>query len=163
MKAFFSQVSPRGALIDLWRVLGAPSEFRLPGLALAVLATGSVFWIILGQGGRALPPPPKIIYINSWRADRSDAEIIAGNIAAARAAKRQAAEEERRDEDIRGMYKAVGAATGLDTEAMDRKGRAERAAEERARAEHDRALLNRYLQPGTKPIVDPDAAASAAP
>lgn len=157
MKAFFSQVSPRGALVDLWRVLGAPSEYRWRGMALALAMTGSIFAVMLQQEGRALPPPPKVIYFNSWRADRSDAEIVAGNIAAARKARAEAAEEARRDEDIRHMYKVVGAATGLDTEAMDRKGKAERAAAERAEAAHAKALLDRYLQKGAKPITDPAA------
>lgn len=157
MKTFFSQVSPRGAVLDLWRVLGSPGEYRWRGLALALVMTGSIFAVMLGQEGRALPPPPKVIYFNSWRADRSEAEIIAGNIAAARRARAEAAEAERRDEDIRQMYKAVGAATGLDTETMDRNGRAERAAEARAVAARNKALLDRYIEKGAKPVIDPQA------
>ncbi len=163
MKAFFSNVSPRRAVMDLWRVLGAPSEFRLIGFVLATMATGSIFWVMVGQEGRALPPPPKVIYFNSWRADRSDKEIIAGNIAAARQAREEAAEEERRAADIRHMYKVVGAATGLDTDAMDKKGKAERDAEQRAQAAHAKALLDRYLTKGAKVITDPAAAPSATP
>jgi hypothetical protein len=157
MKAFISNVSPRRAVLDLWRVLGAPSEFRWPGLVMAAIVTGSLFWVMVGQESRALPRPPKIIYINSWRADRSDAEIIAGNIAAARQARAEAAEAERRAADIRHMYKVVGAATGLDTEAMAKKADAERAADARALAAHNKALLERYLPKGAKPIVDPQA------
>jgi hypothetical protein len=160
MKGFFSNVSPRRAVIDLWRVLGAPSEFRWPGFLMAAMVTGSIFWLMMGQEGRALPQLPKIIYINSWRADRSDAEIIAGNIAAERKARAEAAEEERRAADIRHMYKAVGAATGLDTDTMARQADAERAADARAQAARDKALLERYLPKGVKPIVDPDAAPS---
>ena len=163
MKGFFSQVSPRRAVIDLWNVLGAPSEFRWPGFAMAAMVTGSIFWLMMGQEGRALPRRPKVIYINSWRADRSEAEIIAGNIAASRKAHAEAAAEERQAADIRHMYKVVGAATGLDTETMDKKGQAERQAEDRARAAHDKALLDRYLQKGEKPVVDPAAPPAAAP
>lgn len=162
MKGFFSNVSPRRAVVDLWRVLGAPTEFRWPGFVMAAMVTGSIFWLMLGQEGRALPQPPKVLYINSWRADRSDKEIIAGNIAAARKAREEAAEEERRAEDIRHMYKTVGAATGLDTETMDKQARAERAAEERAQAAKDKALLNRYLTKGAKLVTDPVAASSGA-
>lgn len=163
MKAFLSQVSPRRAAIDLWRVLGAPGEFRVPGVLLASAVTGSMLWVMVGQGGRALPPPPKVIYINSWRADRSDAEIIAGNIAAARKARAEAAEEERRDEDVRQMYKAVGAASGMDTDKMYKQGVLERAAEARAEAARNKALLDRYLEKGAKPVVDPEATATPAP
>ena len=161
MKGFFRNVSPRRAVRDLWQVLGAPSEFRWPALALAAMVTGSIFWIMIHQEGRALPPPPKIIYFESWRADRSDKDIIAGNIEAARKAKAEAAEEERRAEDIRQMYKAVGAATGLDTNTMYKQGNVERDAEAKAQAAHDKALLDRFLEKGTKPVVDPQAAASA--
>jgi hypothetical protein len=157
MKEFFRNVSPRRAVLDLWQVLGAPTEYRWPGLALAALVTGSIFWVIINQEGRALPPPPKIIYFNSWRADRSDKDIIAGNIAAARKARAEDAEEERRAEDIRQMYKAVGAATGIDTDRMYKQGNVDRAAEAHAEAAKNKALLDRYLQKGTKPIEDPEA------
>lgn len=155
MKTFFSMVSPKRAVLDLWRVLGAPSEFRWPGLALALLMTGSIFVLMIGQEGRALPPPPKVIYFNSWRADRSDAEIKAGNIAAAKKAREEAAAEEARAEDIRQMYKAVGAATGLDTDTMYKQGKAEREAAARAEAAHNKALLDQLTK------GDPAATASA--
>mgnify|MGYP000255235697 CR=1 FL=1 len=49
------------------------------------------------------------------------------------------------------MYKAVGAATGLDTEAMDREAKAEREAEVRAAAARDKALLEKLaVQPAAK-------------
>ena len=163
MSGFFSNVSPRRAVLDLWRVLGAPSEFRWPGLILAAALTGSIFSVMLGQEGRALPRPPKIIYINSWRADRSDAEIIAGNIAASRQAHAEEAEQARQDADIRHMYKTVGAATGLDTDTMAKKADADRAAEARAHAARNKLLLDRYLQKGAKLIVDPEAPASGTP
>lgn len=159
MKEFFRNVSPRRAILDLWQVLGAPSEYRWTGMVLAATVTGSIFWLMIHQEGRALPPPPKVIYFESWRANRSDAEIIAGNIAAARKAKAEAAEEERRAEDIRKMYKAVGAATGLDTDKMYKDGNAERSAEEKAEFSRNKALLDRYMEKGAKPVTDPSAAA----
>jgi hypothetical protein len=162
MKAFFSNVSPRRAVMDLWRVFGAPTEFRWPGFFLAAMVTGSMFWLMFGQEGRALPQLPKVTYFNSWRADRSDAEIIAGNIAAEKQARAQAAEEERRAEDMRQMYKAVGAASGIDTDKMYKQGNADRTAEQRARTARDKALLGRFLQKGTRPVTDPDATPSDA-
>lgn len=156
MKEFFRNVSPRRAVLDLWQVIGAPTEFRWPGFALAAMVTGGIFWVMVNQGGRALPPPPKVVYFESWRADRSDREIIAGNIAAAKKAREEAAEEERHAENIRQMYKAVGAATGLDTETMYKNGNAERKAEAEAEQKRNTALLDRYLDKGAKPIaLDP--------
>lgn len=151
MKEFFRNVSPVRAIKDLWQILGAPSEFRFRSLALAMLVTGGIFSVMWQQGGRGLPRPPEVIYFESWRADRSDAEIIAGNIAATKKAKAEEAAEKAREEDVRKMYKAVGAATGLDTDAMDRQGKAEREAEARAEAARNKALLDRMLvKPATK-------------
>jgi len=41
MSEFFQNVSPRRALLDLWKILGAPSEFRLPALAMANVLVGN--------------------------------------------------------------------------------------------------------------------------
>ena len=151
MKEFFRNVAPVRALKDLWQILGAPSEFRLRSLALAMLVTGGIFSVMWQQGGRGLPRPPEVIYFESWRADRSDAEIIAGNVAATKKARAEAAEEQARAEDVRKMYKAVGAATGLDTEAMDRQAKVEREAADRAVQARNKALLDRLVEkPATK-------------
>jgi hypothetical protein len=151
MKEFFRNVSPVGAIKDLWQIMGAPSEFRLRALVLSLLVTGAIFSVMWQQGGRGLPRPPEVIYFESWRADRSDAEIIAGNIEATRKARAEAAAEEARAEDVRKMYKAVGAATGLDTEAMDRQAKAERAEAARAAEARDKALLDKLaVKPAAK-------------
>ncbi|KPF86632.1 MAG: hypothetical protein KGQ75_08895 [Sphingomonadales bacterium] len=154
MKEFFRNVSPVRAVKDLWQILGAPSEFRFRSLALALAVTFGIFSVMWQQGGRGLPRPPEVIYFESWRADRSDAEIIAGNIEATKKARAEAAEEEARAEDVRKMYKAVGAATGLDTEAMDRQGRAEREAAKRAADARNKAILEQSL---VKPVATPSA------
>lgn len=156
MKEFFRNVSPVRAVKDLWQILGAPSEFRFRSLALALAVTFGIFSVMWQQGGRGLPRPPEVIYFESWRADRSDAEIIAGNLEATKKARAEAAAEEARAEDVRKMYKAVGAATGLDTEAMDRQGRAEREAAKRAADARNKAILEQSL---IKPAVTPSAKA----
>jgi hypothetical protein len=151
MKDFFRNVAPVRALKDLWQILGAPSEYRLRSLALAMLVTGGIFSVMWQQGGRGLPRPPEVVYFESWRADRSDAEIIAGNIAATKKARAEAAEEQARAEDVRKMYKTVGAATGLDTEAMDRQAKIERETADRAAQARNKALLDRLVEkPATK-------------
>lgn len=141
MKGFFRNVSPRRAVLDLWQVLGAPSEYRLHGLVLAGLVTGGIFYVMVNQEGRAPPLPPKIIYFESWRADRSDKEIIAGNIAAQKKADAEDAAEEARQEDVRKMYKSVGAATGIDTQTLYDQGTRDLAAEKKAEQEKNAALL----------------------
>ena len=112
-------------------------------LFMAMAVTGGLFAVMWQQGGRGLPRSPEVIYFESWRADRSDAEILAGNIAASKLAKAEAAAEEARAEDRRQMYKAVGAATGLDAQTMYEKGKAEREADARATEARNKALLNK--------------------
>ncbi|WP_022675801.1 hypothetical protein [Novosphingobium sp. B-7] len=160
MKGFFRNVSPLRAVRDFWQVLGAPSEYRTRALIMAGLVTGGIFYLMTQQEGRGLPRPPTIIYFESWRADRSDADIIKGNIAAQKQADAEEAAEEQRQEDIRKMYKAVGAATGIDTQKMYDDGTKERAAEKKAEAEKNAAL---YRQTTGKPVPTvptpaPDAA-----
>lgn len=141
MKGFFSNVSPLRAVRDLWQVIGAPTEYRTRSLVMAMAITGGIFYLMMQQEGRGLPRPPKIIYFESWRADRSDAEIIAGNIAATKKEREEEAEEERHAENIRQMYKAVGAATGLDTQKMYDQAKAEREAEKKAADAKQKALM----------------------
>lgn len=156
MKGFFSNISPRRAVQDLWQVIGAPSEYRTRSLLLAAAVTGGIFYLMMQQGGRGLPRPPEVIWIESWRADRSDKEIIAGNIAATKKARAEEAEEERHAENIRQMYKAVGAATGIDTQKMYEEGKAEREAEKKAAEAKAKALLDRVVK-------EPAAPASGTP
>ena len=152
MKNFFRNVSPRRAIMDLWQIMGAPSEYRTRGLVLAACVTGGIFYLMVQQEGRGLPRPPKVLYFESWRADRSDKEIIAGNIAATKKARAEEAEEERHAENIRQMYKAVGAATGIDTEKMYQQGKAEREAEKKAEQDRAEKIIQQHLaQPSPQP------------
>jgi len=158
MKAFFRNVSPRRAVLDFWKVLGAPSEFRTRALIMAGLVTGGIFCLVTQQEGRGLPKPPTIVYFESWRADRSDAEIIKGNIAAQKQADAEAAAEDQRQEDIRKMYKAVGSATGIDTQKMYDDGTKERAAEKKAEADKNAALYRQITGQAVPTTPAPDAA-----
>ena len=71
-------LSPVGAIGDLWRYFATrrPHQYGFMGVALAlsyVMITGVM------SAGR-LPPKPyhrEIIYVQQWRADRTDAEIVA--------------------------------------------------------------------------------------
>jgi hypothetical protein len=143
MSDFWRNVSPSRAVRDIFSVLGAPSEFRWRALGLAGLVTGGIFYVMVQQEGRGPPKPPEIIYFESWRDDRSDAEIIAGNIAAAKAAKQEEAEQEAREERARQVYRALGRASGIDTQKMYDDGKAERAAQKQAEDRKSRELLER--------------------
>ena len=62
------------------------------------------------------PGRPKVTYITSWPEHRSDAEIIASNMANQRRKDALAGEQAKRDEAVRDMYKALGRASGMDVD-----------------------------------------------
>ncbi|MFN3469004.1 MAG: hypothetical protein ACK4Z7_04815 [Novosphingobium sp.] len=145
MKGFFRNVSPRRAVIDLWEVLGAPSEYRFVGLLMAMAVTGGIFYVMGQQGGRGLPRPPELIYFPSLAEGRSDAEILAENREATAKARAEAAREEESAERIRQMYRAVGNATGIDADKAYEAGKAERAAIEAKIDAERKVLLEKHL------------------
>lgn len=135
---FFRHVSPTGAVQDLWRQLGPETPHRWLFMGLSALVTVGLFSVMWQEESQGLPPPPEVIFVESWRADRGDAEIIAGNIAAQKVKEERLAAEAASAERIRQMYKALGRASGMDVDAIEREARAEQEAE-KAKANAARA------------------------
>ncbi|MFD2782648.1 hypothetical protein ACFS32_18060 [Novosphingobium pokkalii] len=148
MKGFFRNVSaPRGA----GSLAGHGCAQRIPRARADPGGPGHRGHLLPDDpAGRARPAQAAHDHLfRSWRADRSDAEILKGNIEAQKKADAEEAAEEQRQEDIRKMYKAVGAATGIDTQKMYDDGTKERAAEKKAESEKNAAL---YRQITGKPV-----------
>lgn len=128
------QVSPRGAVrdfIEVWREAGR-NRWRIAVLS-AAMTTG-IFSVMIQEGAVGPPRRPTIDYITVWDPHRSDAEIMASNIANQKHKERLAAEQARRDEEVRNIYKTIGRASGMDVDAIEKQAAADRAAEARARA-----------------------------
>ena len=138
------QASPRGALSDFREVFRQAGSNRWRFAALAAAMTFGLFSVMWQEEARGLPHPPTVTYISSWSADRSDAEIIASNKANQQAQDRLRAEQARREEEVRKIYKTIGRASGMDVDAIEKKAMAERAAE-KARADAEAARV-RELQ-----------------
>ena len=130
------RISPKydvaGGFGDLWSELKRPQPYRWPILAASAAMTGLVLYPFTQE--RVFPPPPKpdIVYITSFAPDRTEAEIVASNLEnqerkEARERLLQAQIEKRRE-----MYRALGQATGIDTDKMEAEIAAERAREEAA-------------------------------
>jgi hypothetical protein len=132
--AFWRNISPSGAIGDFIAVFRSAGQHRWRFMMLAALTTFGIFYVIAQEGGRGAPRPPKVIFIQSWLGDRSDKEIIAGNIANQKRKDAQAAEEARRAEEVRQIYKTVGRLSGMDVDAIEKKAAADRAAEGAAKA-----------------------------
>jgi hypothetical protein len=147
VRNFFRVANPLPALRDLREQLAEPRPHRWPLMGVAAAATFAVFSVMFQEGFRGLPRPPEVIYIESWNADRDDKEIVAGNIAATDARKEREAQQAASAERVRQMYKALGRASGMDVETIERKAEVERAAEERARAEAEAKLPKPKIAP----------------
>ncbi|MCY1669840.1 hypothetical protein OVA07_02310 [Novosphingobium sp. SL115] len=160
MKGFFRNISPRRAVVDLWEVIGAPSEYKVIGLVLAATVTGGIFFVMSNQGGRGLPKPPVITYFPSFLDGRTDAEILAENRAATAKAKAEEAEEEARQERIRQMYKSVGNATGVETKKAYEEGKAEREEAKRKLDAARKEILDQHMI--DNPVFDREQKAATA-
>ena len=77
MSWFPRPVGPREALRDLAAFMRQRSREQVIGGALALLVTSVIVIEFLVDSKIGTAPPPSIIYVDSWGANRTDAEIIA--------------------------------------------------------------------------------------
>lgn len=130
-----SRFNPVGGFADFWNEIRRPTPYRWPVLIASVLCTTAILYWVVSESVLVPPERPKVSFISTFEAGRSDAEIMASNLANQKRKERLAAEQAKRDEEVKEAYRALGRATGLDVDAMEREAAAERAAEEaRARA-----------------------------
>ena len=131
---FTSRFDPRAGAADLWEYLREPRPYRWPILAVSIaipLAGGAM----LTQESHFRPPDaPKVNFISTFAEGRSDEEIRQSNLVnQQRKEAREAEREELRARKVE-AYKALGRATGLDVDEMERQAQIE-AAREKAIAE----------------------------
>ena len=132
---FFRDVStPTTAIGDFISVFRNAGKNRWRVAVCAAIVTTAVFSVMWQEGGRGLPHPPQITYIRVWDPHRTEAEIVASNIANQRRKDILAADEARREELRRDMYKTLGRMSGMDVDAIEKKAKAEQAAEKAAEA-----------------------------
>jgi hypothetical protein len=143
MKAFLHNANPMLGWSDLRDQLVRPQPHKWPFLALSAAMTFTIFSVMFHEGAKGPPRPPQIIYIESWRADRSDAEIIAGNIKATKEREDRAAAEAASQERVRQMYKALGRVSGMDVDKIEREAKADQAREAAAKAKQEPAVRPR--------------------
>jgi len=85
--------SPRAAFGDLMAFMRQRSREQRISAALSILVTTIIVIVFFVDAQVNTAPPPRIVYVDSWSVNRSDAEIIADQ--KKDQAKRQAAAEER--------------------------------------------------------------------
>ena len=77
MSWFPSPVSPRAAIADFMALVRHQGRERWIGAALAVLVTIIIIIDFLVDSQINTAPPPRVIYVQEYKANRTDAEIIA--------------------------------------------------------------------------------------
>lgn len=131
--SIWKNVDPVGAIADFRTVFQQAGKNRWRIAVLAAAATIGTFSLMFQEEHRILPQPPKVIYITSWRADRSNAEIVASNRANQLYQDRLQVEQAKREEEVREIYKKIGRYSGMDVDAIEAKAKAEQAAEDAAK------------------------------
>lgn len=132
MRILPSRFNPSAGIADFWNEIRRPQPYRWPILGLSIMPVAGMLYWGMNSTVYGEPERPTIEYITTLDEARTDAEIAAENLANQELKDLRAAEEERIAEAKRDMYKALGRATGMDVDAIERKAAAERAAEEAA-------------------------------
>lgn len=135
--AYWKNVQPTGAIADFITVWRQAGKRRWPFVAAALTTTLLVFNVIVEENWKGPPPKPKVTYINSWTADRSDAEIEREIVANQKLQDRLAAEQAVREAKVKEIYRTLGKVSGMDTEAIEKQAAIDAA---REKAAHDRAI-----------------------
>ncbi len=131
--SFWRNVQPAGAAADFREVWRQAGVRRWPFVAAAMCATLGVFYVIAQESWKAPPARPKVVFVNSWTADRSDAEIAAEIAANQKLQDRLAAEQAVREAKVKEIYRTLGRVSGMDVAAIEARAKADAAAEKAAR------------------------------
>ncbi len=134
-----SRFNPKTGIADFWHHFRKPNPLRIPILFVSMLPFAVIFAWLSSETVYLDPPRPDVTYISTYAADRSDEEIAASNLANQEIKRLREAEEARIAERKREIYKALGAASGMDVDRIareaDERRAAEQVAEEARRAE----------------------------
>ncbi len=133
-RSFAKNVSPGGAISDLITVFRDAGRNRWLFMIPAAMVTTGIFSVMAAEGGRGPPRQHKIIYISTFRPDRTEAEIISSNITNQKRKEAEAVALAKRAEDVRQMYKTLGRMSGMDVDAIEKQAKADQEADDRAAA-----------------------------
>ncbi|MEO6092527.1 MAG: hypothetical protein ABIT04_04780 [Novosphingobium sp.] len=150
--SYWQHVQPVGAVADFITVFKQAGANRWRIAVLAATATIATFSMLWTEEYTGPPRRPNITYITSFAPGRSDAEIVASNLANQKLQDRLAAEQAQREEKVREIYKSIGRASGMDVDAIEREALADRAGEQRGKTQEGAAS-----EPQAKPAAEAPA------
>ncbi|HSG34605.1 MAG TPA: hypothetical protein VLA37_08715 [Sphingomonadaceae bacterium] len=125
---FWREISPTGAVQDfaaVWR----SNPYRWRVLAVSIAATAIFFYVLIPKSERAPPRPFEITYISTFEDGRSDDQILSENVQYQKLKEEREALQQQREQIRRDAAAAIGRATGLDVDSMQREADAEQALE----------------------------------
>ena len=126
---YWKDVSPTGMVADFREVWKQAGHNRWRIAAVSAACTFGVFYLMSTQEGKGPHPPPKVTYISTLPAHRTDEQIMAENVENQKRKEAWAAEQARRDAEVREVYKTIGRMSGMDVDKIARDAEAERKAE----------------------------------
>jgi hypothetical protein len=106
-------------------------RIRVGVLAIAALMTFGLVYQFTRERVRIPTRPPEVTFISTFESGRTDAQIAASNVANEKQQDAVRAEQAQREEKAKDAYRALGRATGLDVDAMERDIKRDEAAEAR--------------------------------
>lgn len=135
-----TRFNPTSGIQDFWNEFRRPQPYRIPILLVsAAVPIILIFAFIGGRSEKAALERPDVFYITTFEPGRTDEEIMASNIENQKLKEERAARRAELEERKKDAYRALGRATGLDVDAMERQIEEERAREEAAREANQQA------------------------
>lgn len=149
-----SRFNPKPGILDFWNEFKKPNPYRWPILFASTLPFALIFYWLSGETVYKAPEQPQITFITTFDPDRTDEQIMASNIANQEVKDLRAARDAALEQRKRDLYKALGAATGMDVDAIEARADAERAEAEAAeQARRDEMFAEIRANSGT---AEPD-------
>jgi len=127
------KLNPGPGLADFWSEFTKPQPYRWLVVVASLAITGTLLYPFVKESVLIPPEKPKVTYITTFAPGRSDAEIMAENIANQERQDALRAERAAREERRKEIYRTLGRATGVNVDEMERQIAREEAAEKAAR------------------------------
>lgn len=137
-----SRFNVKSGASDLWGYLREPRPYRWTFLFLSCAMTFGILYNFMKESVFVPPEKPKVVFISTFAEGRTDQEIRQSNLENQKRKEAREAELAKLRERKVDAYKALGRATGLDVETMEREA-AVRNAREAAAEEARRKQLYR--------------------
>lgn len=106
---FFRRFAPLRAFRDLRQYLHGRPPYELLFLGVAIAVTCGVIAAFSYDNSHVDPPyvPPKVLYVEQWRADRTDDQIKAQQVIDEAAKQKRLAAEKAQEEKTRAQFRKI--------------------------------------------------------